>query len=107
MGRAGESKMIRIVEAIQGYLRHLNESLAECASAMTETAKNLEMLSNSTAAMTHKLGELFDQQAEQNERLNRYLSDQAQKERAVLRLQSEVAGLRSEVREKLSKVASG
>ena len=96
--------MIRIIEAVQGYLKHLNESLAECASALTETSKNLEMLAGATEQAARKLGELFDQQGEQNERLNRYLSEQAQKERELISLRAEMGNLRSEVREKLKAV---
>jgi hypothetical protein len=91
--------MIRIIEAIQGYLRHLNDSLVECAVSASETAKTLTIVSGAMSETTKKLVQLFEQQHEQNARINKYIWDQAQKERLDAKLKTRVDSLESEVRE--------
>jgi len=92
--------MIRIIEAVQGYLKHLNESLVECANSASETARTLVIVSDAIKETTTKLVQLFDQQQEQNERINKYIWDMAQKERLEAKLIAKVDQLESSVRER-------
>lgn len=89
--------MIRIIEGIQGYLKFLTSRLAECASSAVETSLAVQQIAAAIPAITAKLGEIHDEAAETNSRLNLYLQDQARQEGKVARLDKQV----SEVREKL------
>ncbi len=92
--------MIRIIEAVQGYLKHLNESLAECATSASETAKSMAIMSSVMGETTKKLVQLFEQQQEQNERINKYIWDQAQKDRADAKFAARLTDIESHIRAK-------
>lgn len=94
--------MIRIIEGIQSYLKFLTTRLAECASSAVETSLAVQQIAEAIPAITRSLGEMSDSLSEINSRLNRYLSDQAQQEGKVARIDKHV----SEVREKLGMKAS-
>lgn len=98
--------MIRIIEAIQSYLNHLNDSLVECAQSASETAKTLTIVSSAMGETTKKLVQLFEQQHEQNARINKYLWDQAQKERQDAKFQGRLTAVETAVSE-IRKVGNG
>lgn len=89
--------MLRIIESIQSYLKHLNESLADCASAVTELSNNVQTIADAMPYITRKLGEIADEQTKQGEAWGRYVQDQAKHEGNLERF-------KSEVREKLKAV---
>jgi len=89
--------MIRIIEGIQSYLKFLTTRLAECASSAVETSLAVQQIAEAIPAITRSLAEMSDHMGSIDERLNRYLADQAQAEGKVARIDKHV----SEVREKL------
>lgn len=93
----------RVLEEIAAYQKFLKESVAEAMSAVVEVSNSVIMASEAVSGMTQKLGELFDQQREMNDRINRYIFDQAQQDGKVARLDKLV----SEVRAIQQKAANG
>jgi hypothetical protein len=82
--------VIRIVEAIQGYLKHLNESLADCTASVAETGFAVTQMTDAVRALTRKMVEFHDEQRELNARLNLYLQQQAKDQGSLERFKSEV-----------------
>ena len=76
----------RVLEEIAAYQKFLKESVAEAMVAVVEVSNAAIMVSEAVAGMTQKLGELFDQQRDMNDRINRYIFDQAQQDGKVARL---------------------
>jgi len=94
--------MIRVIEGIQHYLKFLKEHLADCASAAVETSHSVAQIADMLPAVTRTLADVVERLDSIDERLNRYIADQAQQDGKVARLEKNV----SEVRERL-KVVDG
>ncbi len=95
--------MMKVIEGIQGYLKFLKEHLADCAAAAVETSHAVAQMAETLPAVTRMLGEVVDRLDSIDDRLNRYISDQAQQDGKVARLEKHV----SEVRERVNRVAGG
>ncbi len=94
---------VRTIEAIQSYLKFLKEHLADCAAAAVETSHAVSQMAETLPAVTRMLSEVVDRLDSIDDRLNRYISDQAQQDGKVARLEKHV----SEVHELVNRVAGG
>lgn len=95
--------MIRIIEGVQTYLKFLKEHLADCAAAAVETSHAVAQISETMPAIVRTMNEIHAEVQEINSRLNRYISDQAQQDGKVARLEKNI----SEIRERMPRVADG
>lgn len=88
---------MRIIESIQAYLRFLKETVAESAAATVETGVLVAQIADTLPAITRALSEVVTRLDSIDERLNRYIGDQARQEGKVARIDRHI----SEVRQKL------
>lgn len=72
------------IEAVQGHLKDLTESLAQCAEAVQAQSEaqesvvvKVEQLQELFRSLTEKTGELFDEVRELNRRVGDYIKDQS------------------------------
>lgn len=85
---------LRVLEDIAGYQKFQKESIADAMSAIVEQAKQNEQVSNAVVEMTSKLVQLFYQQAEMNERINRYILDKARDDGRLAKLEKQFSEVR-------------
>jgi septal ring factor EnvC (AmiA/AmiB activator) len=82
-----------VLESMQLHLKELSSDMADAVAAVTETSRSLAQLGNTLQALTGKLAELYDQQNEQNERINRYILDKARDDGRIGRLEKHVGDI--------------